>query len=159
GRPTQPRGRRADGMNDTRTPDRLLAAWFTSEAPASAPDALRTDIIRATAAIRPRPAWLARLRGNPMDVIVGGAGRRNSRLVPVLIILGILLALAIGAIYVGSPRPDDQLTVVPPLPSSSIDAPTTHASTPSASPAATPVPGLTALLADTQLRAGGQHDS
>ena len=55
GRPTQPRGRRANGMNDTRNADRLLAAWFESEAPASPPDALRTDIYRATAAIRPRP--------------------------------------------------------------------------------------------------------
>ncbi|HEX5012741.1 MAG TPA: hypothetical protein VFV72_01190 [Candidatus Limnocylindrales bacterium] len=122
-------------MNDTRTPDRLLAAWFEAEAPASAPDALRTDIHRATAAIRPRPAWLARLRGNSMDVIVGGAGRRNSRLIPVLALLLLTLALIAGVAFVGSQQPKPIPVVV---------APTTSpaATTPPASIAgsATPAP-------------------
>ena len=145
-------------MNDRRSPDRLLPAWFESDAPAAAPEALRTDIYRATASIRPRPAWLARLGGNPMDVIAGGAGRRTSRLVPVLLILGVLLlALVIGAIYVGSPRPDDQLTVVPP----SVQASGRPAASPgqaSPSPQTSPVAGLSGLIAFTRITAGGNND-
>jgi hypothetical protein len=119
-------------MNDTRLTDRLLATWFESEAPASAPDALRTDIYRATAAIRPRPAWLARLRGNPMDVITGGARRRDARLVPLLALLGLLIALvtAVAAVYVGSRRPENPLAVLP-------------STSPSATPAASLTPALT----------------
>jgi len=110
-------------MNDTRTPDRLLSAWFEAEAPASAPDALRTDIYRATAAIRPRPAWLARLRGNPMDVIAGGANRRNSRLIPVLALLLLTLALIAGAAFVGSQQSKPIPVVVPPAASPAATTP------------------------------------
>jgi Tol biopolymer transport system component len=131
-------------MNDKRTPDRLLAAWFEAEAPASAPGALTTDIDRATAAIRPRPAWLARLRGNPMDVIAGGAGRRSSRLVPILLVVGLLAALLAAGLYVGSQRPPEQLTVVPPPVA-------TPATSPSARPTSTPVPGLSGLVAFTRV--------
>jgi hypothetical protein len=91
-------------MNDQRPTDRLLAAWLELEAPVSAPDDLRTDIHRATARIRPRPAWLARLGGHHMDVITGGARRRDTRLLPLLALLGLLLAAAL-ALYVGSQRP------------------------------------------------------
>jgi Tol biopolymer transport system component len=132
-------------MNDRHSSDRLLAAWLEAEAPASAPDALRTDIYRATAAIRPRPAWLARLRGNPMDVIVGGAGRRNSRLVPILIVVGLLIALLAVGLYAGSSRPPQQLSIVPP-PSA-----TSPATNPAATPSATPVSGLTGLIAFTRV--------
>src|SRR5262245_32646437 len=100
-------------MNDTLTPERLLATWFEAEAPASAPEGLTTDIYRVTAAIRPRPAWLARLRGNPMDVIVGGAGRRNARLVPILLLLLLVIAVVGGAVYIGT-RPNPRPFVVAP---------------------------------------------
>jgi hypothetical protein len=109
-------------MNDPRTPDRLLAAWFEADAPASAPDALKTDIYRATARIRPVPPWLARMRGNPMDVILGGAGRRNSRLVPVFALLLLTLALVAGGLVIISQRRDEMPVIVPPstLPSSTL---------------------------------------
>jgi len=125
-------------MNDRQSPERLLSVWFESEAPVSAPDALRTDIYRATAAIRPRPAWLARLRGNPMDVIAGGASRRNSRLVPIVIVALVSLALVAGAAYIGSRGPtNDPLIAVP----SASASPTASLA---GSPAATPAPSALA---------------
>ena len=114
-------------MNDRRSPEHLLSAWFETEAPATAPDALRSDIYRATSSVRPRPAWLARLRGNAMDVIAGGAGRRDSRLIPVLALVLVLLALIAGAVYVGSQPPSNPIAVVP---SGSPTAPPTPFATP-----------------------------
>ena len=101
-------------MNDIRPTDRLLAAWLELEAPASAPDELRTDIYRATARIRPRPAWLARLGGHHMDVISGGARRRDTRLLPLVALLGLLLAAALAAVWVGSRPPANPITAVIP---------------------------------------------
>ncbi|MFL5749806.1 MAG: hypothetical protein ACJ767_04195 [Chloroflexota bacterium] len=123
-------------MNDTRTPDRLLSAWFEVEAPASAPDALRTDIYGATAEIRPRPAWLARLRGNPMDVITGGASRRNARLLPVLALLLITLAAVAAVAFVGSNRRTPPAVVASASPSSAAPSASARASAPAPSPLA-----------------------
>jgi hypothetical protein len=126
-------------MNPRDNTDRLLSAWLELEAPATVPDDLRIDIHRATARIRPRPAWLARLRGNPMEVITGGAGRRrDARLVPVLLLFLLLLALMAGAAYVGSSRDDD--LVVAPSPGASAAAPSAVTST---TPAASPVSDAT----------------
>jgi hypothetical protein len=120
-------------MNTSDDRDRLISAWLDLEAPATAPDDLRIDIQRATARIRPRPAWLARLRRSPMDVITGGAGaRRSFRLAPVLLLVLLLLLLiaAAAGFYVGSPR-DPALAIAPTA------SPT---STPIASPAPSPTP-------------------
>jgi len=123
-------------MNDRRSTDRLLAAWLELEAPASAPDELRTDIHRATARIRPVPPWRARLGGHHMDVITGGAGRRDTRLIPLLALLGLLLAAALAAAWVGSHRnPANDLTVADVSPSAS---PTATPATPVASPTQAP---------------------
>lgn len=122
-------------MNDRRSPERLLSAWLELEAPTRAPDDLRTDVINATSRIRPRPAWLALLKGTPMDVIVGGARRRDPRLVPVLVLIGLLLAaIAAVALVGGSFNRSDPITV---LPSPTGASPTAPASAPpSASPSA-----------------------
>ena len=124
-------------MNDRRSPEHLLSAWFELEAPPGAPDDLRTDIYRATSRIRPRPAWLARLKGNHMDVIVGGARRRDPRLIPILLLVGLLLAIVAGAAFVGSQR-NDRPVVVPPSASatSSVATPTATPSEAAASPLA-----------------------
>lgn len=124
-------------MNDRRSPEHLLSAWFELEAPPGAPDDLRTDIYRATNRIRPRPAWLARLKGNHMDVIVGGARRRDPRLIPVLLLVGLLLAVVAAAAIVGSQR-NDRPVVVPPSASAtaSVESPTATPSEPAASPLA-----------------------
>ena len=122
-------------MNDSRSPDRLLAAWFEADAPASAPDALKTDIYRATSRIRPVPPWLARMRGNPMDVILGGAGRRNSRLVPVFALLLLTLALVAGVAFVGSRQPSSDPAVIP-----STASPAAPTASTSAGESATPAP-------------------
>jgi streptogramin lyase len=124
-------------MNDRRSPEHLLSAWFELEAPPGAPDDLRTDIYRATSRIRPRPAWLARLKGNHMDVIVGGARRRDPRLIPVLLLVGLLLAIVAAAAIVGSQR-NDRPVVVPPTASAtpSVATPTATPSEPAASPLA-----------------------
>lgn len=122
-------------MNDFEKTDRLLSAWFELEAPARVPDDLRTDIHHATARIRPRPAWLALLRGNPMDVIVGGARRREPRLIPVLLLVGLLLAIIAAAAFVGSQPPNRGVTVVP---SASPDSSATAPAAPTRTPAPTP---------------------
>lgn len=132
-------------MNDPRSTDRLLAAWFEADAPVSVPDALRDDIHRATSASPPRPAWLARLRGSPMDVIEGGATRRAPRLAPALALLILLLiVLLAAAAFVGSspPKPDP-LALVPPASSApSDDANRTPSTAPSV--AVTPTPSALA---------------
>jgi hypothetical protein len=89
-------------MNGRRSPERLLDAWLATEAPPRPPAGLRDDIVHATARIRPRPGWLARLKGNHMDVIVGGRARRDLRLIPMLALLGLLLVALVGAAVVGS---------------------------------------------------------
>jgi hypothetical protein len=91
-------------MNDIIGTERLLAAWMEAEAPPRAPAGLRDDILSATTGIRPRPAWLARLKGNHMNVIMGGRVGRSpyQRYVPILVALGLLLALLVGAAVVGS---------------------------------------------------------
>ncbi|HET7830110.1 MAG TPA: hypothetical protein VFL03_11165, partial [Candidatus Limnocylindrales bacterium] len=91
-------------MTDITGTERLLAAWLEGEAPPRAPDGLRDDILTATSRIRPRPAWLARLKGNHMDVIVGGRTGRSSyrRSVPILVALVLLVAMLVGAAIVGS---------------------------------------------------------
>ena len=66
-------------MNDRRSPERLLAAWFELEAPLGTRDELRDDIYRATRRIRPRPAWLARLKGDHRDISTSGAYRGDPR--------------------------------------------------------------------------------
>lgn len=136
-------------MNDPRSTDRLLAAWFEVEAPASAPDALRIDIHRATSASRPRPAWLARLRGNSMDVIEGGATRRGPRLAPALALLILLLIALLAAVALVGSRPPqpDPLAVVPSAAASSAASPIVRPSTlASASPTPTP-----SVLADATI--------
>ena len=100
-------------MNDFDKTDRLLSTWFELEAPARAPDDLRTDIHHATARLRPRPTWLALLRGNPMDVIVGGARRREPRLVPLLLLIGLLLTIVAAGAFIGSQPRNEAITVVP----------------------------------------------
>jgi hypothetical protein len=125
-------------MNDRRSPEQLLSAWFDSEAPSGAPDALRADVITATARTRPRPTWLARLKGNHMDVIAGGADRRQTRLIPILIVLGLVLALGAAVVYVGS-RPPTTPTVVNPSPSPTAAASLPATARPTATPAPTPI--------------------
>jgi streptogramin lyase len=129
-------------MTYRRPTDRLLAAWLELEAPASAPDELPTDIHRATARIRPRPAWLARLGGHHMDVIHGGARRRDTRLVPLLALLGLLIAAALAAVSIGSRRPADDLTAVVPSPPSA--SASIAAAPPSDAPSTEPEPSALA---------------
>jgi streptogramin lyase len=133
-------------MSDRRSPEHLLATWFELEAPPGAPDDLRTDIDRATARIRPRPAWVSRLKGNHMDVIVGGAGRRQPRLLPVLLVVGLILALGAAAVYVGS-QPRREPAVILPSPTAGASA-GTSAATPRPTPSATPAPSI---VADTTI--------
>jgi streptogramin lyase len=125
-------------MNDPRSTERLLPVWFELEAPSSAPDALRDEIYRATSRIRPRPAWLARLKGNHMDVITGGAQRRDARLIPILLVVGLLLAIVATAVFVGSQRPPDRPAVVPPV------GPSTSPARASTAPSAAPSPSAVA---------------
>jgi sugar lactone lactonase YvrE len=134
-------------MNDSRPTDRLLSAWLELEAPVSAPDDLRTDIYRATARIRPRPAWLARLGGHHMDVITSGARRRDTRLLPLLALLGLLIAAAVAAVYIGSRRStSDPLVAVASASASASIATAPPSDPPSVTPATSALADATIYL-------------
>jgi len=86
-----------------------------------------------------------------MNVIEGGRGRRTVNLVPILIAVLLLLALLVGVAVVGSQSRQDQLSVVPPATvAPSVAAPSVR-STPSASPAASPLADTVIPFPDTVL--------
>jgi hypothetical protein len=96
-------------MNDRRSPERLLAAWFELEAPLGAPDELRDDIHGATRRIRPRPAWLARDPRQPI-LLWRPALNRVSRRFPIMstyakLAVAAVAVIAVGAIGVAVARP------------------------------------------------------
>jgi N-acetylneuraminic acid mutarotase len=53
-------------MTSERTFDALLRSWFDETAPSNQPQGLLESVVTATGHIRPRPAWLVGLRGEPM---------------------------------------------------------------------------------------------
>lgn len=89
-------------MNRAMSTDELLSAWFESEAPTAAPDALVEDVLRATARIRPQPTWLARRMGRhvgPSPRALRDSGDRRRLLAVALSVttVGGLLAYGAGA--------------------------------------------------------------
>ena len=83
--------------------DRRLAAWFEADARTREPEGLLEATLTRTGRSRRRPTWLLPERWLPMQL--------TSRLQPVpsiagtLLVLGLILALALAAILIGSQRP------------------------------------------------------
>jgi Tol biopolymer transport system component len=83
--------------------DRFLAAWINADALSREPDGLLEATLARTARTRRRPSWLLHERWIPMQL--------TTRLQPVpriaglLVILGLIIALAAAAVLIGSPRP------------------------------------------------------
>src|SRR4051812_16207775 len=90
-------------MNEHTDLDRLLTAWLTADAPIREPEPLLGEVLARTARTRRRSAWRIPERWFPVSTIttrLEGAPRFPWRAVAVIAIL--VLALAIGALLVGS---------------------------------------------------------
>jgi outer membrane protein assembly factor BamB len=85
-----------------------------------------------------------------MEVITGGAQRRPTGLVPVLLLLGLVLALVGTAIFVGSQPRDPSLSVVPSAEPSATTA--TARPSPSTAPSASPLADTAIALPFTALQ-------
>jgi Tol biopolymer transport system component len=102
-------------MNAPYDIERDLTRWMADVVPTRAPDNLAPSIVANTRSMRPRPAWLARLKEPPMQTQLSlrnylSFGRS---LRPILVALLILVLLA-GAVIVGS-RLLQQQTLPPPF--------------------------------------------
>ena len=118
-------------MTTDREFDTLLQFWFDESAGAAPSDQVLTAVLSQTARIRPRPAWLARLVGEPM-ADDGRAGMH--RMVPVaLVATALVVAALVGigiltrpsnvgppSVPVQTPRPSAAAApTVPPTPAES----------------------------------------
>ncbi len=83
--------------------DRLMAAWFDTEARVHEPEDLLERAISRTARKRPRPAWLLPERWIPVELAMRRVQiPRAARYLTILVIL--LIAAALAYAIVGSPR-------------------------------------------------------
>lgn len=80
--------------------ERIVQAWLAGDAPAAAPQDLPAAILKAAAARRQRPAWLARIRldqgWQPPRVAVPSA-TRSLQVAVVLLLLALAAALLVAA--------------------------------------------------------------
>ena len=95
--------------NDPRSTDvgALLTAWFEVDAPTREPDGLVDAALARTARTRPQPAWRLPERWIPMQLTMRRATLANA--VPILVVLALLIAIAIGLLLAGVGRPGPSL--------------------------------------------------
>ena len=95
--------------NDPRSTDvgALLTAWFEADAQTREPDGLVDAALARTARVRPLPAWRLPERWIPMQL----AMQRTTvaKAVPILVVLALLIALAVGLLLIGVGRPGPSL--------------------------------------------------
>jgi len=91
-------------MNPTGTFERDLERWLEDEASTSAPVGLHEAIIERAGTIRQRPGWIASLRGGGFSSRAGTIGRPAVPVAYLLVVLGLMLALVVGALAVGALR-------------------------------------------------------
>jgi hypothetical protein len=92
-------------MNPNTIFERDLARWIEAEAPAGGPAGLQDAIIGRAATLRQRPGWLVTLRGGTFPGPAWALGRSalpTRRMVSLLVVLGLVLALVVGAIVAGA---------------------------------------------------------
>ena len=82
--------------------EQLMTAWLDERAHGPGPDAVLDAALARTTRTRPLPAWLLPERWLPMRRL----GRRQwpSSVVPVLVVVGLLLAAAVAVLLAGSQR-------------------------------------------------------
>lgn len=95
--------------NEPRSTDvgALLTAWFEVDAPRREPDGLVDAALARTARTRPLPAWRLPERWIPMQLAMRRSTVGNA--VPILVVLALLVALAIGLLLIGTGRQDPTL--------------------------------------------------
>lgn len=93
--------------NDPRSTDvgALLTAWFEEDAPGREPDGLVDAALVRTVRVRPLPAWRLAERWIPMQLVMRRSTLANAA--PILVVLALLAALAVGLLLfgVGGPGP------------------------------------------------------
>ena len=92
--------------------DRTLSDWLDARAPQRAPEHLLGATVHRTARTRPRPAWRTTERWTPMTVALRPAAFPRGLLFA-LVTLGLLVALAAAALYIGG-RPSFLATILHP---------------------------------------------
>ena len=95
--------------NDPRSTDvgALLTAWFEVDAPKREPDGLVEAALKRTARTRPLPAWRLPERWIPMQLTMRRSTLANA--FPILVVLALLIALAVGLLLIGVGRPGPSL--------------------------------------------------
>ena len=95
--------------NDPRSTEvgALLTAWFDVDAPTREPDGLVDAALARTARTRPLPAWRLPERWIPMQLTMRRTSLGNA--VPILAVLVLLVALAIGLLLAGVGQPAPSL--------------------------------------------------
>jgi Tol biopolymer transport system component len=82
--------------------DRLMAAWIDERAHGPAADPVLNAVLARTSRTRPLPGWLSRERWLPTQLTA--RFQPIPRLAPVLLLIGLLVAVAIVIVVVGSQR-------------------------------------------------------
>ena len=125
-------------MNPSGQFERDLERWLEAEAPRTAPADLHEVTVELARTRRQRPEWLVALRGGAFPTPIG---RTDLRIVVLLVVLGLAIALAVGAVAGGAFRSDparhlvDGNALVPASPTQVPTPTSTPAPTPSASAA------------------------
>jgi Tol biopolymer transport system component len=89
-------------LRSDETFDRLMNAWLDERAHAGDADAVLDAALARTSRTRPLPAWRLPERWMPMQLTV--RFQPLPRLVPILLLVGLLLAVAVAIVVVGSQR-------------------------------------------------------
>ena len=100
-------------MTSEREFDALLRTWFDESAPPGEPEGLLETVVTSVAHTRPRPAWLVRLRGEPM-ADPGSVGLNRFAPVALIGLVVILILVAVG-LFVRPPN----IGPPPPVPTAS----------------------------------------
>ncbi len=95
--------------NDPRSTDvgALLTAWFEADAQTREPDGLVDAALARTDRVRPLPAWRLPERWIPVQLTMRRSTLTNA--VPILVVLALLIALAVGLLLIGVGRQSPSL--------------------------------------------------
>ena len=85
--------------------DALMRDWLEGEAPGPEPRRLLSATLDLTRSRTPRPAWLARLRGGGVGMSRGRTTGHPLVATPILLLVGLLAALAVAATAIVGARP------------------------------------------------------
>ena len=108
-------------MNDQLDLERVLRAHLAERGDNRPAEGALEAVLAVTAGIRPRRSWRSwTLASVAPNLTFEQGARLTGRLLWVLVLLGLLVALAIGVTTIGSPRPRPVIVVKPSPPASSL---------------------------------------